>query len=61
MTSIRMEPVWMTLGEASGVAAAMALRGDLPVQRVDTATLRSKLRDLGVKVERPTSTKTQPA
>jgi hypothetical protein len=61
MTSIRMEPVWMTLGEASGVAAAMALRGDLPVQQVDTATLRSKLRDLGVKVERPTSTKTQPA
>jgi len=61
MTSIRMEPVWMTLGEASGVAAAMALRGDVPVQQVDTATLRSKLRDLGVKVERPTSTKPQPA
>lgn len=61
MTSIRMEPVWMTLGEASGVAAAMALRSDLPVQHVDTATLRSKLRDLGVKVERPTSTKPQPA
>jgi len=61
MTSIRMEPVWMTLGEASGVAAAMALRGNFAVQQVDTATLRSKLRDLGVKVERPTSTKTQPA
>ena len=61
MTSIRMEPVWMTLGEASGVAAAMALRSDVPVQQVDTATLRSKLRDLGVKVERPTSTKPQPA
>jgi hypothetical protein len=61
MTSIRMEPVWMTLGEASGVAAAMALQGDLPVQQVDTAKLRSKLRDLGVKVERPASTKAQPA
>ena len=60
MTSIRMEPVWMTLGEASGVAAAMALRSDLSVQQVDTATLRSKLRDLGVKVERPTSTNPQP-
>jgi hypothetical protein len=56
-----MEPVWMTLGEASGVAAAMALQGDLPVQQVDTAKLRSKLRDLGVKVERPASTKAQPA
>jgi hypothetical protein len=61
MTSIRMEPVWMTLGEASGVAAAMALQGDLPVQQVDTAKLRSKLRDLGVKIERPTSNKPQPA
>ena len=61
MTSIRMEPVWMTLGEASGVAAAMALQADLPVQQVDIAKLRSKLRDLGVKVDRSTSSKPQPA
>ncbi len=53
MTSIRMEPVWMTLGEASGVAAALALKDDLPVQRVDYAALRSKLRERGVKVDRP--------
>jgi len=26
MTSIRMEPVWMALGEAAGVAASIALK-----------------------------------
>ena len=61
MTSIRMEPVWMTLGEAAGVAAAMALQSEVPVQQVDPTKLRSKLRDLGVKVDRPTVTKPQPA
>jgi len=53
MTSIRMEPVWMTLGEASGVAAAMALKADLPVQRVDYAQLRVKLRERSMKIDRP--------
>ena len=60
MTSIRMEPVWMTLSEAAGVAAAMALQSEVPVQQVDPTKLRSKLRDLGVKVDRPTVTKPQP-
>ncbi len=53
MTSIRMEPVWMTLGEAAGVAAAMALKADLAVQRVDYAKLRARLIELGVKLDRP--------
>jgi hypothetical protein len=53
MTSIRMEPVWMTLAEASGVAAALAIEGNLPVQRVDYAQLRSRLRERHVKVDRP--------
>ena len=57
MTSIRMEPVWMTLGEASGVAAALAIKGDLPVQRVDYPQLRSKLRERNVKVDRPEKAK----
>jgi hypothetical protein len=61
MTSIRMEPVWMTLSEAAGVAAAMALQSEVPVQQVDPTKLRSKLRDLGVKVDRPMVTKPQPA
>lgn len=56
MTSIRMEPVWMTLGEAAGVAAVMAATADVPVQRIDYARLRSKLNDLGLQLERPTAT-----
>ena len=55
MTSIRMEPVWMTLGEAAGVAASLAIKHQLPVQRVDYGRLRSRLTTLGVKVERPAS------
>ena len=53
MTSIRMEPVWMTLGEAAGIAASMTVKTDSSVQAVDYALLRSKLIARGVKVERP--------
>ena len=53
MTSIRMEPVWMTLSEAAGVAAAMAIQRDSAVQQVDYGMLRSRLVALGIKVERP--------
>lgn len=34
-------------GEAAGVASALALQGDVPVERVDTGQLRSTLRELG--------------
>ena len=34
MTSIRMEPVWMILGESAGVAAAIAARESVSVQDV---------------------------
>jgi hypothetical protein len=53
MTSIRMEPVWMTLGEAAGVAASQAIGEGLAVQRVDYAKLRPRLRELGLKLDRP--------
>ena len=52
MTSIRMEPVWMILGESAGVAAAMAVAGRLPVQQIDITSLQGKLRDLGQKLAR---------
>ena len=52
MTSIRMEPVWMILGESAGVAAAMAIRNRTPVQDVPYAELRSKLLKLGQKLDR---------
>lgn len=53
MTSIRMEPVWMTLGESAGVAAALALKARLTVQEVDYRQLRTKLLDLKLKLDRP--------
>lgn len=53
MTSLRMEPVWMILGESAGVAAAMALKQDLPVQQVNYATLRARLLELGQVLDIP--------
>ena len=42
--TIRMEPVYMILGQASGVAAALACEGDGVVQHVTVEGLRSKLK-----------------
>ena len=53
MTSIRMEPVWMILGESAGVAAAMAARAGDPVQAVPYADLQAKLRALHQKLDVP--------
>ena len=41
--SLRMEPVYMNLGHASGLAAAQVVRKNTPVQSVDVAELRAKL------------------
>jgi hypothetical protein len=48
-----MEPVWMTLGQSAGVAAALAVKGGLAVQDVRYQRLRPKLLDLGIKLTRP--------
>ena len=53
MTSIRMEPVWMILGESAGVAAAMSVKAGTPVQDVPYAELYPKLRALAQKVDIP--------
>ena len=53
MTSIRMEPVWMILGESAGVAASMAVRSEVAVQDVPYAELYPKLRALAQKVDVP--------
>lgn len=42
-TSLRMEPVYMIMGHAAGVAAAMAVKAKSGVQRVDVQQLRSRL------------------
>ena len=41
--SIRMEPVFMILGESSATAASMAIDAKLPVQKIDYAKLREQL------------------
>jgi FAD-dependent oxidoreductase family protein len=45
--SIRMEPVFMILGQSVAVAAGFALDGDRVVQNVDGAKLRARLLELG--------------
>ncbi|MEL7589025.1 MAG: FAD-dependent oxidoreductase [Prolixibacteraceae bacterium] len=45
--SVRMEPQFMILGQAAGVAAAMAVRQKLPVHRIDIASLQKKLTNQG--------------
>ena len=41
--SLRMEPVYMALGHASGLAAVMAIKTKTPVQNIDVPALRKKL------------------
>ncbi|WP_375446212.1 FAD-dependent oxidoreductase [uncultured Fibrella sp.] len=42
--SIRMEPVFMVLGQTAGAAAAQAIDQNVPVQRIDVARLQQTLR-----------------
>jgi hypothetical protein len=41
--SIRMEPVFMILGQSAGAAAALAVASDIAVQDVDYEALRTRL------------------
>jgi hypothetical protein len=41
--SIRMEPVFMVLGQSAGTAAALAIDAGVPVQKLDYAALRARL------------------
>lgn len=45
--SLRMEPQYMLMGHAAGVAAAEAAKREVPVQRVDIGTLQRSLQSQG--------------
>jgi len=60
MTSIRMEPVWMILGESAGVSASMAVKSGSAVQDVPYAELYPKLRALTQKVDLPKKKEPKP-
>ena len=44
-STMRMEPCWMALGEAAGVAASQAVDRQLPVQELDIEAIQSTLVD----------------
>jgi FAD dependent oxidoreductase len=46
-SSLRMEPTYMLLGHAAGIAAAQAARDGVAVQDVDIDELQQSLRDEG--------------
>ncbi|MCC5830709.1 MAG: FAD-dependent oxidoreductase [Phycisphaeraceae bacterium] len=47
-TAIRLEATWMSLGQAAGAAAALALHAGRAVQEIDIASLQSELSRQGV-------------
>jgi hypothetical protein len=51
MTAIRMEPVWIILGQSAGAAAAMASKDGVAVQNLNYKQLRIALLNLGQKLE----------
>ena len=50
-STLRMEPVYMIIGQAAGVAASMAVEGKVPLQEIDTTALTAILRRQGAVME----------
>jgi len=46
-TALRMEPCWTALGQAAGVAAAMAIEAGIEVREMEVARLQERLWELG--------------
>lgn len=42
-TALRLEPIWMSLGQAAGHAAGLAVESRVPVQKVNISLLQDKL------------------
>ncbi|MCA9059842.1 MAG: FAD-dependent oxidoreductase, partial [Planctomycetaceae bacterium] len=45
--ALRLEPIWMSLGQASGHAASLALKQQVPVQNVPVRRLQARLHQQG--------------
>lgn len=45
--ALRLEPIWMSLGQAAGCAATLAITGRTTVQQVDVPRLQRRLHDAG--------------
>ncbi|HEU4746009.1 MAG TPA: FAD-dependent oxidoreductase, partial [Anaerolineales bacterium] len=50
-STLRMEPVYMIIGQAAGVAASMAIEGKAPLHEIDTTALTAILRSQGAVLE----------
>jgi len=50
-STLRMEPQYMILGQAAGVAAAIALKSEKPVQEIAVSALQEKLKGQGAVFE----------
>jgi len=50
-STLRMEPQYMIIGQAAGVAAAMAIKEGKPVQEIDIAALSARLKSEGAVFE----------
>lgn len=50
-STLRMEPVYMIMGQAAGVAAKMAIDKGVAVQEIDTQALTKRLREQGAVME----------
>src|SRR5213078_3332915 len=50
-SSVRMEPQYMIIGQAAGVAAKLSIESGKPVQEVDSAQLTARLRKQGAVME----------
>ena len=44
-STLRMEPFWMAMGQAAGIASALSFDGKVKVQNIDLSRLQDKLID----------------
>lgn len=57
--SVRVEPTWMTLGQSSGIIAALAVREDAAVQSLDYQIVRPRLEAQNIVLTLPSLPETQ--